>query len=229
MNIKNNWLLFIITMFIVSCGSTSKPEVAKKTINKSQTCGVTRGSFLGGWFDYYERGLSFADCAMWVAAQADLEKALKLRNQDKRRVYTLGMHFITNYFPNRELGIIFYQQGDYEQAEKYLLLSISQFPSTKAETYLNKSRVKLPKYQLDEKTSPNISVISNSTWSNSLGRRLQLKISDDTFIEKVWVDGKEIIWQDIKLIDKTPISIKSAKPEVNVDSSIQSTAPEIII
>lgn len=230
MNLNKCWQFFIITLFLVGCGSTQDSTVVSKKTNKKNGCGVTSGSFLGGWFDYYERGLSFADCAMWAEAQADLEKAVNIRDQDKRRVYTLGMHFITNYFPNRELGIVLYQQGKFAQAEEYLLRSLSQFPSTKAEVYLNKSRIKLPLYQLNEKTSPNIEEVgSDPEWSNALGRRLQLRVSDDTFVDKVWIDGKEVIWQDTKIIDKTPISIKSAKPMVNVDINIQSTAKKLTI
>lgn len=229
MSLKKCCLFLIILLYLASCGSTQNQNTASKSTSGKNGCGVTSGSFLGGWFDYYERGLSFADCAMWDEAQADLEKAVVIRDQDKRRVYSLGMHFITNYFPNRELGIVLYQQGEYNLAAEYLLRSLSQFPSTKAEIYLNKSRINLPRYQSLEKTIPKIEEVGNPEWSNSLGRRLKLRISDDTYIDKVWIDGKEIIWQDTKVIDKTPISIKLAKPIVNVDMNIQSTAEKLII
>jgi hypothetical protein len=223
-------------VFLSSCQTTSNSHAnSKSTVvapcqkGSAQCCGKTRGTFLGDWFDYYERGLSYADCLMWDEAYNDLSTAISKRGKDKRRVYTLGMHFITNYFPHRELGVVLYNQGKYQQAQKHLLISLKQFPSTKAENFLNKTRIKLQSIIDNEKSAPSISLSSKAVWSNQKGRAVSLTITDDTFIEKVWIDNELYIWQDITLIDKTPVSIQRAKPLITLNKVITSNKPEIII
>ena len=81
--------------------------------------GVTRGLFLGRWWDFYERGRSFADGKFWSEAEKDLRKALSVRTKDDRRARTYGAHFI-HYFGNRELGVVLFRQADdlYEQGKE---------------------------------------------------------------------------------------------------------------
>jgi len=223
----------IIFLSLVSCQSNgnkntsvSTPSCTKGSV---QCCGKTRGTFLGDWFDYYERGLSYADCLMWPEAYKDLATAISKRGQDKRRVYTLGMHFLTNYFPHREIGIVLYNQGKYKKAQEHLKISLEQFPSTKAEHYLNKTRIKLKTIIDIEKSAPNIALNSKATWSNQKGRTLELTITDDTFVDKIWIDGNLFIWQDVTLIDKTPVSIQRAKSSITINKTITSNKPEITI
>ncbi|WP_033076878.1 hypothetical protein [Thalassotalea sp. ND16A] len=227
----------LTSIFLISCQSNGDANSSANTTTNTvtcakgsaQCCGKTRGTFLGDWFDYYERGLSYADCLMWQEAYKDLSTAISKRGQDKRRVYTLGMHFITNYFPHREIGIVLYNQGKYQQAKQHLETSIVQFPSTKAETYLNKTRVKLESVIDKEKSAPKFALLSRSNWSNQKGRSLELTITDDTFIDKVWIDGELFVWQDVTEVDKTPVSIQRAKALIQVNKVITSSKTEIII
>jgi len=217
-----------------SVSATSVTNTPACTKGSSQCCGKTRGTFLGDWFDYYERGLSFADCLMWQEAANDLTTAISKRSKDKRRVYTLGMHFITNYFPNRELGVVLYQQGKFIEAQKHLMQSLTQFPSTKAEFYLNKTRIELQDIKNKEHTAPTFHLGSKTEalknqWSNKKGRELSLIIKDDTFINKVWINGEEYIWQDVTQVGKTPVSIKRAKPELHINTLLTTNKPEIVI
>jgi hypothetical protein len=226
-------LTSIVFFSLASCQSTGSKSTSVNTPSctkgSAQCCGKTRGTFLGDWFDYYERGLSYADCLMWPEAYSDLSTAISKRGKDKRRVYTLGMHFITNYFPHREIGVVLYNQGKYQEAHKHLKISLTQFPSTKAESYLNKTRLKLKNIIDNDKSAPKIVVNSKTTWSNQKGRQLELAITDDTFIEKVWVDGNLFIWQDVTLIDKTPVAIQRAKPSITISKLITTNKPEITI
>ena len=75
-----------------------------------QECGVVDGIFGHRWWNYYERALSFADCGFWQEAEADLQDAIKDREHDERRARTYGHHYI-DYFPHRELGVVFYHQA----------------------------------------------------------------------------------------------------------------------
>ncbi len=219
---------------INSTPSNSAANTPSCTKGSVQCCGKTRGTFLGDWFDYYERGLSYADCLMWQSAYNDLSTAVSKRSKDKRRVYTLGMHFITNYFPNRELGVVLYNQGKYAQAKKHLELSLVQFPSTKAEVYLNKTRIELQEVKDKEQTAPTFLLHSQTSdsqvqWSNKKGRALSLTVKDDTFINRIWINGEELIWQDVTQVGKTPVSIKRAKPEVHINTVLTTNKTEILI
>ena len=73
--------------------------------------GVTRGLFLGRWWDFYERGRSFADGSFWSEAENDLREAVSIRTKDDRRARTYGAHFI-QYFGNRELGVVLFRQAE---------------------------------------------------------------------------------------------------------------------
>jgi len=94
-------------------------------------------------------------------AVSDLEKAIHQREKDQRMARTYGMHFI-DYFPHRELGIVFYEMDRLHEAERELESSLSHFPTAKAFFYLDcvrkaliESKIKevpLPKLSLDFKT-----------------------------------------------------------------------------
>ena len=73
--------------------------------------GVTRGLFQGRWWDFYERGRSFADGRFWREAENDLREAVLIRSKDDRRARTYGAHFI-QYFGNRELGVVLFRQAE---------------------------------------------------------------------------------------------------------------------
>ena len=52
---------------------------------------------------------------------------------------TYGMHFI-DYFPHRELGIVYYEMRKMDAAKKELELSLVHFPTAKARFYLDRVR-----------------------------------------------------------------------------------------
>jgi hypothetical protein len=58
------------------------------------------------WWNYYKRGTSYAAGEFWTEAIADLQQAIAQRSVDQRQARTYGLHFI-DYFPHRELGIVY--------------------------------------------------------------------------------------------------------------------------
>ena len=46
-------------------------------------------------------------------AAGDLNAALEQRGRDQRMARTYGMHFV-DYFPHRELGIIYFEPGTWK-------------------------------------------------------------------------------------------------------------------
>lgn len=97
--------------------------------------GVTNGLFKGQWWHHYERALSFAEGGFWKEAKLDLKEAIRLRKGDKKRAKAYSGRYI-DYFPHRELGIIYYKQGRFQEAVRELKTSLSTEKSSQAESYL---------------------------------------------------------------------------------------------
>ena len=93
------------------------------------------------WWNYYARGLSYAEEGCHEEALADLRKAAAQRERDQRMARTYGMHFI-DYFPHRETGILLYETGDLDGAQHELELSLESFPTAKARYYIDQIRKK---------------------------------------------------------------------------------------
>ena len=141
------WLLLIFLVILFPWGCTNR-SLPPAYVKDGKEYGKVRGAFFGHqWWHYYERGLSYAEGSFYREAFADLEEAVSRREKDQRMARTYGMHFI-DYFPHRELGIVYYQIRDMEKAKKELELSLSQFPSAKARFYLDRVRKAL----LEEET-----------------------------------------------------------------------------
>ncbi|MEI6211271.1 MAG: hypothetical protein WCR06_06555 [bacterium] len=106
----------------------------------------TRTLQRNNWWNYYQRGLTFLTANQPDAAQKDFECALGLRSgarfgddQDRWRARTYGLHYVDGYFPNRELGIAFFEQNDLTNAVRWLERSLQQTPSSRARHYLNRA------------------------------------------------------------------------------------------
>jgi len=146
-------LVFLISLFSLwQCAGTETAAVFTKD---GQQYGKVRGAFRHRWWNYYERGLSYADGEFYPQALADLKKALDQRDKDQRKARTYGMHFI-DYFPHRELGIVYYETGKPEEALKELELSLGQFPTAKAHFYLDRVRKALIEQEGKEIAPPTL-------------------------------------------------------------------------
>ena len=125
-----------ITITLTSCG----PGIFQQSAaNSGVNAGESEKVFRHRWWNYYERAVSRMNNGLDQEAEADLLIALSKRSMDGRRARTYGMHF-TDYFPHRELGVLYLQQGKLDAAEQELLTSIKQYPSAKASFYLNRAR-----------------------------------------------------------------------------------------
>ena len=130
-------LSFLLSVSILS-GCAHQPDRAAYT-RDGKTYGQVRGTFRHKWWNYYARGLSFADGQFFEEAVKDFNAAIRKRDKDQRMARTYGMHFV-DYFPHRELGIVQYQTGNLEAAKEELSLSLSQYPTSKARFYLDRVR-----------------------------------------------------------------------------------------
>ena len=117
------------------------------------------GAFRGKWWNYYERALESAEKNDWQAALADLQQAVKLRDQDQRMARTYGMHFV-DYFPHRELGVVYFNQGDMTKAAHELEVSVKSEETAKASFYLNKVKQQSLQQQKAGVALPEITIVS---------------------------------------------------------------------
>jgi TolB-like protein len=155
---KRNFLLVMalgVFALHLSCGARHDPAYVKD----GRPYGVVKGSFRDRWWNYFERGGSFAEGGFWVEAVSDFQKAIAQRDRDQRSARTYGMHFV-DYFPHRELGIAYYELKRYAEAQGELEKSLADEESAKAKFYLNKARKALLEQIGKELAPPKIQVSS---------------------------------------------------------------------
>ena len=117
---------FLLFLFAVSILSSCTHQTDGKAYTRDgNTYGQVRGTFRHKWWDYYERGLSFADGRFFEEAARDYKSAIDGRKKDQRMARTYGMHFV-DYFPTRELGIVYCQMGDLPAAETIVTGNITE-------------------------------------------------------------------------------------------------------
>ena len=197
-------LIIGLLIFITAC-TTIRPEPC---IKNGKSYGITKGLFRGKFWNYYEVALSYTDGACWQKAEQTFKQAIHLKNTDELWTMTYGLRFI-NYFPHRELGIVYLFQGKFKQAIQELQKSIQQQQSGRSSFYLNVAR----KYQaLQDNTDqlpPQISI--QSPGKNHCTNDYVLFITglarDDTLIEHI-------------LINNHPIKTESFASEISFEKRV---------
>ena len=183
----------IVLLIVINCQHVSSPKGKDTYIKEGKTYGVTTGIFRERWWNFYERGCSFASGGFWDEAIADFREALKQRNEDAYRARTYGMHFI-DYFPHRELGITYYYTGQHTEAIDELSTSLSQIETAKAKYFLNKARGEILKQIQSDDHPPLISKLSlkDGCITNLLKIELTGVVEDDTFVSSIAVNGSPL-------------------------------------
>lgn len=148
-------LALCLLLGVVGCAIDRGPIYTKD----GKQYGVTSSKFWRNtWWQHYERGLSYAEGEFWDDAVASFQTALatRLGQKDQHRVNTYGLHFLDNYFPHRELGIVYYRLRRYQDALREITTSLDQVESAKANFYLNKVRQALLQQAGRDTTPPRI-------------------------------------------------------------------------
>jgi hypothetical protein len=175
---------------IAACAAESKPPYVKN----GKEYGVTRGFiWRPTWWNHYERGVSYAEGGYWEDAVEDLIQAIRLRDEDQRRARTYGMHFV-DYFPHRELGIVYHRQTRYAEAITELERSLATEESAKAEYYLNRARKAWLERTGADRTAPTIDILqpSGGLLTQDLTLQVQGLARDDQFVFEISVNGRTI-------------------------------------
>lgn len=198
---KSVFVRFIIIIIPFCYFACAKP-MDKPLYEKNGTVyGTTQGAYFSHrWWSYYERGLSYADGGYYNEAVDDFLRAVNQRDSDQRRARTYGFHFI-DYFPNRELGIIYYDRGNLSKAKEKLELSLHQYPSAKAGFYLDKVRkalieqdCKSEKIVLSSIKPPaiNLGLSGDEIWTNDDPIVLSGEAVDKYYVNQVRINSRHI-------------------------------------
>jgi len=157
--------------------------------------GVTRGVFHGRWWNYYERGCSYLAGGFHKEAEADFTRALNGRGRDAWQARTYGLHFV-EYFPNRELGIVFYKDGRLDEAERSLRDSIAAVDTDRAQQYLALVlRAKIAKGMLRDAAAPALTaaLAGASPLVTQPEVAIDIDARDVTGVASVLVNGKPLL------------------------------------
>lgn len=181
-------LLLVICSF--SCRTVPEQPIVEK---EGRRCGEVAGTFSGRWWNYFERGQSYAVCQLWKAAAKDYRKAIAQRLDDNSRARTYGMNFV-EYFPHRELGISLYHRELYEEAISELEISLSHETSAKAQFYLDLARKKwIQSHNLD-RADPEIRLSSDVDPgpTNAFTLSIEGVAVDDTYVKRIRLNGRDL-------------------------------------
>lgn len=178
--------VFVIALCLPTCHTP--PD--EKYIKDGKPYGVVKGLFRERWWNFYERGVSFAAGEFWQEAAKDFQEAVRQRDRDQRRARTYGMHF-TDYFPHRDLGVAYYHMGDYESALKELEYSLSTVESSKAKFYLNKVRQSLLEKGTADLKPPDITIAEPQPGmvTNKYEVTVKGHVEDDAYAASITVNG----------------------------------------
>ena len=184
-------MLLLLAGFIATLQGCAAPPRQQGFEKDGKIYGATEGPFRYNWWNYYERAGSYIDGGFYKQAEADLNIALGKRSRDGRRARTYGMHFV-DYFPHRELGIVLFSQGRLKAAEAELQTSIRQYPSAKADFYLNKVRKSLLQQSGADKNGPLI-VLEKDTEQNRVINDFSVTVKgrslDENYVARLLING----------------------------------------
>ncbi len=182
-------ILFIISITYAITITGCVTDRSGLYIKNGKKYGKVKGAFRNRWWNFYERGLSFAEGEFYPEALLDLKNAFKQRNKDQRMARTYGMHFI-DYFPNREIGVVYYYKGNLKAALNKLKLSLQQYPSAKAYYYLDRVREKIIKKSGKISLPPELKLNTQNeeVWSNDDPFVISGTATDNNYISKIYIN-----------------------------------------
>ena len=89
------------------------------------------------FYTYYDKGIKFMEKGEWERAIEELKSAISLEFEDAKRKRTYGTRFI-KYYPHRDIGICYYNLGEFNDAMGELQLSYAYKKEKKTKEYIDK-------------------------------------------------------------------------------------------
>ena len=212
-------LSFLLAVSILS-GCAHQPDRAAYT-KDGKTYGQVRGTFRHKWWNYYERGLSFADGRFFEEAARDFKLAIAKREKDQRMARTYGMHFV-DYFPRRELGIVHYQTGDLEAAKEELSRSLRQYPTAKARFYLDRVRKGLMEKKGGQLAAPRLTIgfPEGDVWTREDPVLISGTARDESYVSSVTIKGVPLFMEGAQqqMSFSEPLELAQGRHTVEVEA-----------
>jgi len=186
-----NHICLLIMMTVLAVLNCTRQQSGPEYIRDGKVYGQTSGAFFSHrWWNFYERGVSYAEGRFYQEAIDDLQEAILQREEDQRMARAYGMHFI-DYFPHRELGVVHFQMGNFDAAKEELELSLGQFPSAKARYYLDQVRQRIIEGAGIEVGPPILSVIveSDVIWTREDPVQISGVAEDENYVSGIVIHG----------------------------------------
>ena len=225
-------MLCITLCLLCQCTTTTSQSTYSRD---GKVYGKTRGAFRNRWWNFYERGISFADGKFFSEAEADFKEAVQQREKDQRMARTYGMHFV-DYFPHRELGIVYYETGNMVRAKDELESSLKSFPSAKAYFYLDRVRKALIEQSKVQIFPPTLTLgfKTRNIWTRADPVVISGTASDENYIAGVTIKGMPVFLESAqkKLLFKKPLHLAQGTHVIKVAARNlpgKTTAQEITI
>jgi hypothetical protein len=183
--------------------------------------GKVDGAFRHRWWNYYERGLSYAEGEYYHEALSDFREAIDQRSEDQRMARTYGMHFI-DYFPHREAGIVYYRTAKLEPARKELELSLTHFPTAKAKFYLDFVRKAIIEQTGEEVTPPRVTLDfeTREIWTQEDPVFISGKAEDEQFVAAIAIRGTPLFLEGSakRIHFKEPLVLVQGRHAIEVEA-----------
>jgi tetratricopeptide (TPR) repeat protein len=187
MNIKQ-YIVIVPMIMLTACAVNHPGPICMK--DQTQY-GLVDGAFRSRWWNYYERGRSYLEGECFEAAMSDMKAAIKQNDKDQRMIRTYGLHFV-DYFPHRELGLIYYLLDNLDAAKSELEQSISQESSSKAHHYLDEVRKRQLKKQAKAINTPQLAIDipkNEPIWTSKERICIKGTATDDQYISDIQIHG----------------------------------------
>ncbi|MGA1824514.1 MAG: CsgG/HfaB family protein [bacterium] len=149
------------------------------------------------WYKDYKRGLSYTNDKKWDEAEKEFKMAISKRPKDQWRVMSHGVSVLARYFPHRELGIVYLNQGRINAALSELTTSIRMTKSAKTQYYLDQAREKFLKMNDMDHESPQITITNKNKhdtiiYTNQSHFQLTGIAEDNYFISSLEINHKPL-------------------------------------
>jgi len=212
--------LFLLSTFILSACVHTPDRTAY--VRDGKAYGQVKGAFRHKWWNYYERGLSFADGRFFEEAVQDFKQAIDKRDKDQRMARTYGMHFV-DYFPHRELGVVYYQSNNLKAAKEELTLSLSQYPTSKARFYLDRVRKGLMEREGGRVAAPRLLVDlpKGDMWTREDPVVISGTVRDEHFVSTVTIKGLPLFMEGAQqeIAFKEPLQLVQGTHKIDVEAT----------
>jgi len=201
------------------------------TVNKKQNTGINTHPEMpitetaGTWWTSYQQALSLAAGGSSAQAIKDLQQAAQENNSDRWRVSTPD-YTIIDYFPHRELGILYYQRQEYIKAIEQLEESLKSETSAKAIFFLDRARAAKIFRDGEDHAPPQLDLETSTARevTSVFMKRVKGVARDDTYISSIHVADKVI---SLEPAEKSHVFMTDIPLEEG-DNTIDVTAADLV-